>query len=85
MITRRIVDDSLFNPEALYPYNLREIDFKSAMQDVYDFFYDVNQHLLEKDLPRLDNMLRSSICSGLISDMLTESLIPITTVIQISS
>lgn len=74
MLTRQTVDDDNFNPDALYPYNLREIDFKSAMQDVYDFFYDVNTHLLDKDLPRLDNMLRPSICSGLISDMLTESL-----------
>lgn len=74
MLTRKTVDDDNFNPDALYPYNLREIDFKSAMQDVYDFFYDVNTHLMDKDLPRLDNMLRPSICSGLISDMLTESL-----------
>lgn len=29
-----------------------------AMQDVYDFFFDVNTHLIAKGLDRLDDMLR---------------------------
>ena len=45
-----------------------------AMQDVYDFFYDVNSHLTVKGLERLDDMLRPAIMSGLLSDMLTASL-----------
>jgi hypothetical protein len=45
-----------------------------AMQDVYDFFYDVNSYLLGKGLQRLDDMLRSAIMSGVLSDMLTASL-----------
>ena len=45
-----------------------------AMQDVYDFFYDVNAHLLGKGLHRLDDMLRPAIMSGVLSDMLTASL-----------
>jgi hypothetical protein len=45
-----------------------------AMQDVYDFFYDVNSHLTGRGLQRLDDMLRSAIMSGLLSDMLTASL-----------
>lgn len=45
-----------------------------AMQDVYDFFYDVNRLLLEKGLHRLDEMLRPAAMSGMISDMLTASL-----------
>jgi hypothetical protein len=44
------------------------------MQDVYDFFYDVNRFLLEKGLQRLDEMLRPAIMSGVLSDMLTASL-----------
>ncbi|WP_344754701.1 hypothetical protein [Leifsonella bigeumensis] len=55
------------------PYNLRIIDFQSAMQDVYDFFYDVNQFLRGRDLARLDDMLRKANLSGTISDMLTAS------------
>lgn len=45
-----------------------------AMQDVYDFFYDVNSHLTEKGLQRLDDTLRPAIMSGMLSDMLTASL-----------
>ncbi len=44
------------------------------MQDIYDFFYDVNSLLSSKGLERLDEMLRPSIMSGLLSDMLTASL-----------
>lgn len=74
VITREIVEDSRFNPGAALPYNLRQIDFHSAMQDVYDFFYDVNLHLRDKGLSRLDDMLRPANLSGTLSDMLTESL-----------
>ncbi len=44
------------------------------MQDVYDFFYDVNQLLGGKGLRRLDDMLRPAAMSGMVSDMLTASL-----------
>ena len=45
-----------------------------AMQDVYDFLYDVNSHLSGRGLQRLDDMLRPAILSGVLSDMLTASL-----------
>ena len=45
-----------------------------AMQDVYDFFYDINRGLVDRGLLRLDDMLRPAIMSGLLSDMLTASL-----------
>ena len=53
---------------------MRHRDFEMAMQDVYDFFYDVNSHLAGKGLQRLDDMLRPAIMSGVLSDMLTASL-----------
>jgi hypothetical protein len=40
------------------PYQLRLGDFELAMQDVYDFFYDVNGLLLRRGLRRLDAALR---------------------------
>ena len=40
-INRNVVDRTKFNPLASLPYELRIRDFESAMQDVYDFFYDV--------------------------------------------
>jgi len=63
-----------FNRSATLPYNLRLKDFELAMQDVYDFFHDVNRLMLEKNLERFEDTLRPAIMSGLLSDMLTASL-----------
>lgn len=74
MTKRNLVDTSKFNRDAVLPYELRLQDFQMAMQDVYDFLYDVNAHLTQKGLQRLDDMLRPAIMSGVLSDMLTASL-----------
>jgi len=73
-IKQMLVDADRFNPSATLPYELRLKDFEMAMQDVYDFFYDVNSGLTRKGLERLDDMLRPAIMSGVLSDMLTASL-----------
>jgi hypothetical protein len=73
-IRRNLVDSDKFNPNIQLPYELRLKDFEMAMQDVYDFFYDVNTLLEKKGLQRLDDMLRPAIMSGVLSDMLTASL-----------
>jgi len=63
-----------FNQSLALPYNLRLEDFAIAMQDVYDFFFDVNKQLRRKGLERLDDMLRPANMSGMLSDMLTASI-----------
>jgi len=73
-VIRNTVSMDKFNTDAVLPYELRLPDFQMAMQDVYDFFFDVNYHLGGKGLQRLDDMLRPAIMSGLLSDMLTASL-----------
>lgn len=73
-VTKNAVDPSCFNRNLSLAYNLRLHDFHLAMQDVYDFFFDVNQLLEGKGLERLDDMLRPAIMSGFLSDMLTASL-----------
>lgn len=73
-IRKNIVDPACFNPALNLPYQLRKDDFRSALQDVYDFFHDVNEHLISKGLQRLDDILRPAIMSGVLSDMLTSSL-----------
>lgn len=73
-LTKGSVDPTKFNSSATLPFELRLQDFGIAMQDIYDFFFDVNSLLIEKGLERLDDMLRPSIMSGLLSDMLTASL-----------
>lgn len=74
MLKREIVDTGAFNPKAKLPFQLRLKDFEIAMQDVYDFFYDVNRLFQKKGLPRLDDELRPAIMSGMLSDMLTASM-----------
>lgn len=73
-IARNTLDNSKFNPAARLPFELRPEDYGLAMQDVYDFFFDVNGGLTSKGLDRLDDMLRPAIMSGVLSDMLTASL-----------
>lgn len=73
-IIRNQPDNHRFNTKAVLPFQLRLKDFELAMQDVYDFFYDVNVLLIRKGLQRLDDTLRPAIMSGVLSDMLTSSL-----------
>lgn len=73
-IKQNFVATEKLNKSLDLPFQLRLADFQSAMQDVYDFFYDVNSGLLERGLERLDDMLRPAIMSGVLSDMLTASL-----------
>ena len=73
-IRRNQVDETKLNRNAVLPFELRLKDFVMAMQDVYDFFHDVNIGLVERGLERLDDMLRPANMSGFLSDMLTASL-----------
>lgn len=73
-IVRNQPDLDRFNTKTELPFQLRLKDFEVAMQDVYDFFYDVNLLLSSKGLQRLDDMLRPAIMSGVLSDMLSASL-----------
>lgn len=73
-LRRNQINPDFFNREATLPFELRLKDFDMAMQDIYDFFYDINRGLVERGLLRLDDMLRPAIMSGLLSDMLTASL-----------
>jgi hypothetical protein len=73
-LSKAQVDEARFNKSVKLPYNLRIEDFRMAMQDVYDFFFDVNTLMSQKDLQRIDDTLRPAIMSGLLSDMLTASM-----------
>jgi hypothetical protein len=74
VLRRNTIDPTKFNSQAILPFELRLKDFELTMQDVYDFFFDVNTQLSGKGLERLDDMLRPAIMSGVLSDMLTASL-----------
>ena len=66
--TKNVVIRNAFNDDLSLPYQLRLMDFESAMQDVYDFLHDVNSHLVGRGLERLDDMLRPAIMSGVLSE-----------------
>ena len=55
-IVRESPDMSKLNPEIRLP--LRREDLALAMQDVYDFFFEVNSQLHAKGIRRFDDMLR---------------------------
>jgi hypothetical protein len=74
MIKKQVVESSKLNRQAALPFELRLSDFEGAMQDIYDFFYDVNKLLLDKGLHRLDDLLRPAAMSGIVSDMITASM-----------
>lgn len=74
MPIRETVDRKAFNRDLELPFELRLDDFAIAMQDVYDFFFDVNSLFQSKGLPRFEDVLRAAGMSGMISDMLTASL-----------
>ena len=48
MITRNTLDPAKFNPTLALPFELRQQDFRATVQDVYDFFFDVNTGLTAK-------------------------------------
>lgn len=73
-IVKARVNAGGFNLAATLPFELRRDDFSIAMQDVYDYFYDVNVLMAHKGLARLEVMLRPAIMSGMLSDMLTASM-----------
>lgn len=73
-LQKATVDKSKFNGAIELPFQLRLADFEIAMEDVYDFFFDVNTLLLDRGLKRFDDMLRPAAMSGMISDMLTASM-----------
>ena len=71
---KRDVDVAKFNRDRELPFALRIMDFQAAMQDVYDFFHDVNGLLLKRGLRRLDDLMRPAAMSGFVSDLLTTNL-----------
>ena len=73
-IIRNTVDLTKFNPAVKLPFELRLKDFEIAVQDIYDFFFDVNSALVSRGLKRFDDLLRPAIMSGILSDLLTASL-----------
>ena len=71
---RESVDVTCFNNDLVLPYALRVQDFQMAMQDVYDFLHDVNNHLVNRACGAWSRCCDRRPSPGILSDMLTASL-----------
>ena len=64
-ILRDEPDLTKFNKNVVLPFEaIRLKDFELAMQDIYDFFFDVNLLLTSKGLERLDICCDQRSCQG---------------------
>jgi hypothetical protein len=61
-----------FNESAALPYGLRVAEIKAAIDDVYDFFYNVNRFLVDKGWDRLEETLSAASFSGMLSEMIVQ-------------
>lgn len=73
-IKRQTIVESAFNDDVALPYNLRINDIKNAMDDVYDFFYEVDSQCIDKGWGRLEDILQKQALSNLLSSFLGNSL-----------
>lgn len=62
-----------FNSSVVLPYGLRAAEVRAALEDVYDFLYNVNRFLVGKGWDRLEETLMPATFSGVISEMAVQS------------
>lgn len=68
------VDQSAFNPNAALPYGLTQAELATAMQDVYDYFYTVNESLEQAGFPRLEGEINRATLSALVTNLMIRAL-----------
>jgi len=61
-----------FNDGTALPYGLRVAEVKAALDDVYDFLYNVNRFLVGKGWDRLEETLSAASFSGMLSEMVVQ-------------
>jgi hypothetical protein len=63
-----------FNSEAALPYGLRPAEVRAALEDIYDFLHNVNRFLTERGWDRLEETLLAATFSGVVSEMVVQSM-----------
>lgn len=63
-----------FDYSAQLPYGLRVAEVRAAIEEIYDFLYNVNRFLVGKGWDRLEETLLAATFSGVISQMAVESI-----------
>jgi hypothetical protein len=62
------------NYDARLPYGLRVAEVRAALEDIYDFLHNVNRFLTEKGWERLEETLMGATFSGMISELVVQSM-----------
>jgi len=62
-----------FRPQVTLPYGLRPAEIRAAMDDLYDFLYNVNNFLTSRGYDRLEETLAGAMFSGLMSELVVQS------------
>ena len=63
-----------FNYDLSLPYGLRVAEVRTAIEDLYDFLHNVNRFLTEKGWDRLEETLMAATFSGMISELVVQSM-----------
>lgn len=61
------------NHSASLPYGLRATEIRAAIEDLYDFLHNVNRFLTEKGWERLEETLMGATFSGMMSELVVQS------------
>jgi hypothetical protein len=71
-IDRATLHPKGWNETVRLPYDLRASEIKAAIDDIYDFLYNVNRFLIERGWDRLEETLSAATFSGVLSELVVE-------------
>lgn len=71
-IDRATLHPKGWNDNVALPYGLRPSETKAAVDDIYDFLYNVNRFLVERGWDRLEETLSAATFSGVMSELVVE-------------
>lgn len=71
-IDRATLHPKGFNDAVGLPYGLRGAEVKAALDDIYDFLYNVNRFLIDRGWDRLEETLSAATFSGVMSELVVE-------------
>jgi hypothetical protein len=63
-----------FSAQTALPYDLRAAEVRAAMDDLYDFLYNVNTFLTSRGYERMEELLAGAVYSGVVSELVVQSL-----------
>ncbi len=74
MIKRAQVIERFVNPNAILPYDLTTTEVIEGMRLTYDLLFEINNFLVSKHYPRLEDMILGNSMSGLVSEFVVRNI-----------